>query len=136
MQMKLSLTVDQLLANGFVRVARWVPCPLSGIKLDGALSKTAGVYAFAVNGLVMYVGVATAGFPSRMNGYRNPGPTQSTNKRLKATISEILAKGNIVEVCIATPTDFEWNGLPVSAPIGLESGLIRSFHLPWNKAGK
>jgi hypothetical protein len=46
-----------------------------------------------------------------------------------------LEKGSVVEILIAHPVDFEWHGLKVSGPEGLEAGLIRDFDLPWNKRG-
>src|SRR5205823_1718574 len=36
---------------------------------------------------------------------------------------------------IAHPPDLEWKGLRISAPEGLEAGLIREFDLPWNVRG-
>jgi hypothetical protein len=104
--------------------------------LDRPVSTCEGVYAFAINGIVVYVGVATSSFATRMVGYTKPGPTQSTNKRLKLNIIDALAHGNTVTVGFAVPNNFEWNGLLVIGSIGLECGLIRGFSLPWNKQGK
>ena len=130
------LSFDLLLANGFTAVAKWTYCPVNGIKLDSSVSKSEGVYAFAVDGTVLYIGVATRSFATRMSGYCKPGPTQSTNKRLKVNILDALERGCTVDVCLAMPCDFEWHDLPVRGASGLEFGLIKNFSLPWNKQGK
>ncbi len=47
-----------------------------------------GAYAFVVNQTIRYVGVTKNTLYARMNGYRNPGPTQETNKRINPKIAE------------------------------------------------
>jgi len=47
-----------------------------------------GCYAFIVNQTVKYVGVTRNKLYARMNGYRNPGPSQETNKRINPKIAE------------------------------------------------
>lgn len=97
------------------------------------LPKSQGVYAFAKTGTVLYVGVATMGLSKRLSLYAKPGPTQSTNIRLNEIIGAELAAGTPIDIYIATPADFDWNGLPVHGGIGLELGLIQNFSLPWNR---
>jgi hypothetical protein len=45
-----------------------------------------GSYVFVVDQQVKYVGVTKNTLYARMNGYRNPGPTQETNKRINPKI--------------------------------------------------
>ena len=56
------------------------------------------LYAFVCDKTVMYVGKTTQSLKARMNGYANPGPTQSTNIKGNAKIRELLLAGKTVEV--------------------------------------
>lgn len=47
-----------------------------------------GTYAFVVNQNIIYLGITTNSLYARMNGYKNPGPSQETNKRIKPKIVE------------------------------------------------
>ena len=40
-----------------------------------------------------------------------------------------------IDIYTVTPSNLEWNGLPVSGDAGLELGLIEAFALPWNIRG-
>jgi hypothetical protein len=130
-----SLTVERLLAGGFEAVGDWRPSASGGIALNGAAPAAKGVYAFAVNGVVRYVGVASSSVEKRLYFYAKPGPTQRTNLRLNLLITEVLASGAEIDVFAATPPDFEWNGWTLCGAQGLEAGLISKFHLPWNVRG-
>jgi len=46
-----------------------------------------------------------------------------------------VKNGVALYVGLATPSNLEWNGLPVSGDAGLELGLIETFSLPWNIRG-
>jgi hypothetical protein len=43
----------------------------------------------------------SSGLAARMRGYRNPGPTQQTNKRLNAEIRSVLTKGGSASLAVA-----------------------------------
>lgn len=126
---------EALLVNaGFQRVGAW---RISGNELvlpDGVPGHE-GVYAFSVEGKVHYVGVAKMGLRKRIYYYAKPGPRQKTSQRLNGLIKQLLQVGKSVEVIVALPSDFEWQGLPVHGPAGLEIGLIKRFALPWNVQG-
>ena len=94
-----------------------------------------GVYAFVKDARAMYVGLATIGLAKRIYFYGKPGATQRTSKRLNATIKSELKAGSAIDIYTATPDDLDWNGLPIHGSAGLEMGLIKKFHLPWNKRG-
>lgn len=100
--------------------------------IEGVVPKHPGVYAFAISGVAVYVGVAKMGLSKRLYFYGNPGSTQRTSQRLNQIIRDTIRNGFEIEIYTAQPTDLEWNGLPVSGVAGLEVGLIKSFHLTWN----
>ncbi|MEG8223341.1 hypothetical protein OSJ57_22435 [Sphingomonas sp. HH69] len=129
---KPSLSAEALLNAGFVKAARW-SLNTSGLLIASeALPKGIGVYAFAKDGIVMYVGVATMGLAKRLYFYAKPGVTQRTSLRLNATMRAELASVPHIDILIATPEDMEWNGLPIHGAAGLELGIIKKFSLPWN----
>jgi hypothetical protein len=99
------------------------------------LPQKAGVYAFAINGIVQYVGLASKSLRQRLGFYRKPGASQRTNVRLNEIIRGHIEKGTVVQILIGHPPDFEWNGLRINGAEGLEAGLISEFELPWNMRG-
>ncbi len=128
------LTSAHLCAAGFEAAAKWV-LDDKGIKLDRAVPSGQAVYAFAVAGIVKYVGVAKLDIKRRLYGYKVPGPTQKTNVRVRPLIRTALEQGSEVEILVAKPLGGEWNGLPIDQVAGLEAGLIRRFAPPWNVQG-
>lgn len=127
--------IQRLLDAGFYLVA---DCLLSG---EGAFSYTArapiqaGVYAFAVDGEIAYVGLTRGALRTRLGHYVYGHKGQKTSAHIKERILETLAAGGIVQVLVATPPAFEWNGLPVDGAAGLETGLIRLIKPDWNRQG-
>lgn len=128
------LTVDMLLAAGFTRLGAWRAGD-NGFELEVPAPKRSGVYAFAIDGTVQYVGVTQATFHQRMYQYRRGDPGQKTNARINPAIAAELAAGRMVEIYLAMPEPTTWCGLPVNTSAGLEEGLIRRFALPWNVRG-
>jgi len=64
---------------------------LVGKKIQFVLSQNKndrGAYAFVVDQTVKYMGVTKNTLYARMNGYRNPGPSQETNKRINPKIAK------------------------------------------------
>ncbi len=95
----------------------------------------AGVYAFAVDGTIKYVGLTRFGLRTRLGHYVYGHEGQKTSARVKGLILDALTSGNRVEVLIAQPPELEWKGLPVDGPSGLETGLIRLIKPEWNMQG-
>jgi hypothetical protein len=91
-----------------------------------------GVYAFAREDTVLYVGVATMGLAKRLYFYVKPGASQRTSQRLNEMLKKELAAVPHIDVYTAAPPNLEWNGLPVHGSAGLELGLIKKYNLPWN----
>jgi hypothetical protein len=95
----------------------------------------AGVYAFAIDGVVQYVGLASKSIAQRLGFYSKPGLGQKTNIRLNDLIRGRIDEGAVVEILVAHPPDFDWKGLKVGGSEGLEAELIAEFDLPWNVRG-
>lgn len=129
------LTTERLLAAGFEVVGCWELSDASDLTHAIDLPVKAGVYAFAIDGIVRYVGLASKSLRQRLGFYRKPGPSQRTNIRLNEIIRGHIGEGTTVQILIAHPPDFEWNGLRISGAEGLEAGLIAEFDLPWNMRG-
>lgn len=130
-----TLTVHRLCNSGFTEMSSW---SLSGENLlttPENLPAQPGVYAFAIDEVVQYVGLASVSIRQRFGFYARPGATQSTNIRLNAAIVRLIGLGRNVRVLVAHPPDSEWNGLRVSGPEGLEAALIKDFDLSWNRRG-
>jgi len=130
---KPALRVEDLVTAGFERYGQWQLSNDGVLTMDAQLPKDEGVYAFAIDGVAVYVGVATMGLAKRIYFYKKPGATQPTSIRINQMILGELRKAIVVEIYAATPKHLEWNGLPVHGSAGLELGLIKKYALPWNK---
>ncbi|MFT0859175.1 GIY-YIG nuclease family protein [Ancylobacter sp. G4_0304] len=126
------LTIEVLMAGGFSLSSRWRLSDAGELTLERSLPKQVGVYAFAKDDIVLYVGVATIGLAKRIYFYGRPGPTQVTNIRLNAMMKHELLAAPHLDIYTASPPDTEWRGLPIHGSVGLEMGLIKKFTLPWN----
>jgi hypothetical protein len=99
-----------------------------------------GSYVFVVNGTVMYVGVTKNSLYARMNGYKNPGPSQETNKRVKpeltgagSTSIYFLPESEISKLAtVIRGNDWE-RQLPTDIET-FERFLISMFKPIWNRA--
>lgn len=125
---------EKLVSAGFERACR---CELgeNAFTYSAKAPNGAGVYAFVVDNLVMYIGLTRFGLKTRLSHYVYGHKAQKTSARIKGLIIEALKSGSKVEVLIAQPPDMEWNGLPVDGPSGLETGLIRLIKPAWNQQG-
>ena len=133
--MKPELTIERLIQGGFQQVGCWELNDKRDLTHAINLPETSGVYAFAINDVVQYVGLASKSLRQRLGFYRKPGVSQRTNVRLKDLIHGQLEQSTIVQILTAQPPDQEWNGFCVKGAEGLEAGLIATFDLPWNLRG-
>lgn len=127
--------IQRLIDAGFELLG---DCSLSGDEAFGYSAKApaaAGVYAFAVDGRVKYVGLTRGALRTRLGHYVRGHKGQRTSAHIKGRILETLRAGKLVQVLVATPPAFEWNGLPVDGAAGLETGLIRLIKPEWNRQG-
>jgi hypothetical protein len=129
------MLASSLQLQGFVRLGLWQPEGIDGIRLDGAVPSKPGVYAFAVNDEVVYVGVSERNLRRRLYFYSKPGPRQKTSIRIKKLIREELAQGRSVSAYIVHPEGSEWNGINLPMDTAVEAGLIRAIQPIWNKMG-
>lgn len=129
------LLTSQLLAHGFALEAQWSLGGFGLLLLDPRPVRGPGVYAFALGGVAQYVGVASRCLANRLDFYRNPPQGQRTNVRLKALLLGALEERETIDILVARPGMGDWNGFPVHLSAGLELGLIRTYHLAWNKQG-
>lgn len=132
--MKPALTIKRLKAGGFVEAGRWC------VDADGVLEvmdlpTKPGVYAFAIDGVAQYVGIASISLAKRLRFYARPGISQRTSLRLNKQITELCSSGSRIDVLIAFPENFEWGAFVVKGAEGLEAGIIGEYHLPWNIRG-
>ena len=122
---------------GFRAVGAW---SLDDRRLRYALMDCAAasniLYAFVVDGDVMYIGKTIRSLKARLYGYQNPGPTQSTNIKGNGFILEALKEGRAVAV-YALPDNglLHYGGFHVNLAAGLEDSLVSTLKPAWNKAG-
>jgi len=98
-----------------------------------------GNYAFVVDQSLKYVGVTKNTLYARMNGYRNPGPSQETNKRIKPKIVEaqevaiyFLPETEITKFTTIIRRNENEKQIPTDM-ITFERFLISMFKPPWNR---
>lgn len=127
--------MERLLSAGFVLVGRCESRGPDAFIFSANAPATAGVYAFAVDGIVHYVGLSRTGLQATMGQYVYGHVGQRTRARVKDLILECLAENREVSLAVAHPPQLEWNGLPIDGAPGLETGLIKLLRPPWNKQG-
>lgn len=129
------MSLRTLIERGFVRSGQWSLDPSRSLRLSGSLPDNPGVYAFVLDCVFQYVGVASKSLARRLYHYTRPGSSQRTNLRLNSMIRSKLADQGKIDVYTAQPPDLEWMGWKISGPEGLEAGIIKNFQLPWNLRG-
>jgi hypothetical protein len=81
----------------------------------------------------MYIGKSTRTLNERMNQYKNPGPTQTTNIRNKQKIKEALVKGKSVEIYAFVDNGlFSYGEFKINLSAGLEDSIIKKIKPEWN----
>ena len=129
----------ELLELGFRHVGDFF---LKGNKLQFLLNNhknDTGSYAFVVDQTIKYVGVTKSALYTRMNGYRNPGPKQETNKRINPKIAEagrvqvyFLPESKIAEFVTIIRRNQIGKQIPTDMQIS-ERFLISMFKPEWNR---
>lgn len=122
---------------GFKPAGQWLlqdDKPHCRIDDCGALSLI--LYAFAIDGQVMYIGKSTRMLIARMQNYKTPGASQLTNIANNARIAEALRAGKAVHLYVFQPEATTYQGIPLNLAAGLEDGLIAMFKPPWNGSTK
>jgi hypothetical protein len=127
---------DILIAAGFRKLGEFKKLSDAEFDLDAHAPIEPGVYAFALNNLIVYVGLTQTGLKTRLDHYRRGHERQRTSSRVKKLILGELGDGKKIQVFVATPKELEWNGLPVNTAAGLEIGLIQMIKPLWNIQNK
>ena len=142
------LSADDLLDLGFIDVGLWVVNENgSGIdyRLDGRnpkvdallLDEVSSLYAFVQDSRVEYIGKTARTLRERFQGYRRPGPSQSTNRRNNENIRRTLAnEGEIRILVFNPPSKLRFGSFGISIAAGIEDSLIAGFAPPWNRPGR
>lgn len=127
--------IQRLIDAGFEHLAECILTDADTFGYSTLAATTPGVYAFAVEGWIKYVGLTRGTLRTRLGHYVRGHKGQKTSAHIKGRILDTLRAGQKVQVLVATPPIFEWNGLPVDGPAGLETGLIRLIKPEWNRQG-
>ena len=130
-------SLERLKNMGFRQVGEWtVDSDKIKFTLDDAASAQNVLYAFISQETVMYIGKTVQKLKQRMNGYKNPAPTQTTNIKGNRLVSGILSLNQSVEI-YALPDNglLFYGGFHVNLAAGLEDNLIKTLNPPWNGAG-
>jgi hypothetical protein len=119
---------------GFQKVGNWF---LESERLDFKLEKFIDcsniLYAFIVNGSIKYVGKSTKTLRERMQQYKTPGPTQSTNIKNNDNIKKELCSGKSVDIYVFVDAGlFSYGGFRISLAEGLETSIIENIKPDWN----
>lgn len=131
--------MEQLLLIGFEKVGDWQAGDNGALRFalerHSPLPNT--LYAFAVDGEVRYVGKTTRSLVGRLRGYARPGPTQSTNVRVRQLILEELTQGSAVEIYALPDRALHHIGpFHLNLAAGLEDSIIAAVAPPWNGRGQ
>ena len=124
-----------LLQAGFELLGNWTQPSAGEILLSAKAPNDPGVYAFILEGVIVYVGLTQTGLRTRLDHYRRGHERQRTSRRVKQLIANALSDKKRVEVLIAIPPALNWNGLPINTAAGLEMGLIKLLKPTWNILG-
>lgn len=92
-----------------------------------------GLYAFATDKTVLYVGKTAGTLPARLAGYVSPHPTQRTNFRNNVNLREFLKAGRSVNILGWIDPGLQRVGeFDLNLAAGLEDSIIAVLAPPWN----
>jgi hypothetical protein len=130
--------MDRLLQIGFELAGHWHLSD-GGLAFELARYRHQNniLYAFVSNGEVKYVGKTTQSLAKRMQGYKNPGATQSTNIKNNANIIELLELDETVDI-FALPDGglIHYGPFHLNLAAALENSIISVLQPPWNGASR
>jgi GIY-YIG catalytic domain. len=138
-EMLMDEKLKRLLAIGFTIAGRWVLSADGRIDFDPQSLDSADdvLYAFVVDGELMYIGKTTKGLTSRMSNYKNAHSSQPTNTRNQKRIRECLLRNQSVEIYVLPDNGLlKYGGFHINLATGLEDSLIKELNPPWNGGRK
>jgi hypothetical protein len=91
------------------------------------------LYAFSSDSQILYLGKTNRGLRQRLQGYRTPGRTQTTNIRVNQYLRNAIEDGRDIRV-LAWACDglLAFGGFRVDLAAALEDAIIRDFLPKWN----
>src|SRR2546426_73099 len=127
-------SLNRLTAMGFIECGEWVAAEDQLVpKLLKCADSRNILYAFVVDGVIMYIGKTVQSFRARMQGYRTPGATQFTNVRNHQNLRTALGSGQRVAIYVLPDNGLlRYGGFHVNLAAGLEDALVRELQPPWN----
>lgn len=126
--------MDRLLKIGFRKIGTWLSkADVLDFELTDMASAAPVLYAFAIDGTVMYVGKSVMPLSKRMYGYKKGTGSQLTNIRVRNEILEALRSSAIVEIyAFVAPVAQRIGDFELNIPAGLEDDIIRRLSPLWN----
>ncbi len=130
--------MNELLEIGFLPCGHW---QLQQARLTCELTRFAVqkniLYAFVADGELMYVGKTVQPLATRMTGYRNPAPSQTTNVRNNSRLRCALEAGCAVEIYALPDVGLHrYGAFHLNLAAGLEDDIIQMLRPPWNGGQK
>ena len=95
------------------------------LELEPAADDGPALYAFVLQGEVMYVGKTARKLKQRMYNYFNPGPTQPTNTRIRKLLGDALDFNDEVQIWGLIDDGLHRIG---GSAAGLDSGAVVHRH--------
>jgi hypothetical protein len=130
-----SVSIIKLQEIGFQKAGCWVQKSENiDFELEERFVKCSPVlYAFIIDGLIKYVGETTKTLQNRMQQYKTPAPTQSTNIKNRENIKKELEFGNSVEIYVFVDSGLlSYGGYKINLARGLEKSIIDDLNPEWN----
>lgn len=127
-------TLQKLISLGFEQVGRWF---WDGDDLNFELNQHQSekdiLYAFVVDGEVKYIGKSVLTLHKRIYFYKNCGPTQRTNIRVRDKLRTCLKNGSQVLIyAFVQKMPLMYQDIPINLAAGLEDNLIAKIQPEWN----
>ena len=127
-------TLKKIITLGFEKVGRWF---WEDDDLNFELSRHAKekniLYAFVVDGKVMYIGKSIQTLHKRIYLYKNCGPSQRTNIRVRDKLRESLKSGfQVLIYAFVQKMPLKYQDIPINLAAGLEDNLITVLRPEWN----
>ncbi|NVJ64746.1 MAG: GIY-YIG nuclease family protein [Flavobacteriaceae bacterium] len=130
--------LDKLIEVCFKKVGDW---SLVGHSLRLTLASEENsqnvLYCLVVDENPMYIGKTVQPLKKRMYGYLRPGPSQSTNIKNNAHLTNALLNGSKAELFVLPDNGLLHLGaFHLNLAAGLEDSIVRKLCPEWNLVGK
>ena len=127
-------SLKKLISLGFEQVGRWY---WDGDDLNFELTKHQSerdiLYAFVVDGEVKYLGKSIQSLHKRIYLYKNCGPSQRTNIRVREKLRTYLKNDSQVLIyAFVQKMPLMYQDIPINLAAGLEDNLIAAIRPEWN----